>query len=350
MAKQSSVRRKPPSAKGGGGGGATQAKPGAAPQRATQAQAARTSSAKAKGSVGGESARYSSMHERVAERRTVNQRRRYEQRPWWQGRTLVFGTIIVVALVVVIFVAIAHNQNQTTAVGIGQPVPVNVMQQVTQVSPTVFTSVGTGGMSATFKPLQPPPSSPLKGSNGNPEVLYIGAEWCPYCAAQRLSMVVALSRFGTFSNLHLMVSSSTDAAGPNTHTFTFYKSSYTSKYVQFVPVENEARDQSVQQDTTKEQLQLWTTYTGNPPSYPFIDIANQYMNVGSGFDPMTLQGLDWQQIASKLSNPNDPVTKGIVGNANYMTAAICKATNNQPANVCTAAPIPQIEQQLPKGS
>jgi hypothetical protein len=39
-----------------------------------------------------------------------------------------------------------------------------------------------------------------------------------------------------------------------------------------------------------------------------------------------------------------------VGNANYITAAICKLTNNQPGSSCSSAALQQIEGQLPKGS
>ena len=41
----------------------------------------------------------------------------------------------------------------------------------------------------------------LLTADGKPLVLYVGAEYCPYCAAERCAMVQALSRFGTFSNL-----------------------------------------------------------------------------------------------------------------------------------------------------
>ena len=36
---------------------------------------------------------------------------------------------------------------------------------------------------------------------GKVEITYVGAEYCPYCAAERWAIAVALSRFGTFSNL-----------------------------------------------------------------------------------------------------------------------------------------------------
>ena len=49
-------------------------------------------------------------------------------------------------------------------------------------------------------------------------------------------MVNSLSRFGTFTGLKTTHSSSTDA-DPNTPTFTFYGSKYTSNYITFTPVE-----------------------------------------------------------------------------------------------------------------
>ena len=54
--------------------------------------------------------------------------------------------------------------------------------------------------------------------NGKPEVLYIGSEGCPFCGVQRWGMIVALSQFGTFSNLHLMQSQTTERAdGQDVH-------------------------------------------------------------------------------------------------------------------------------------
>ncbi|HSR26568.1 MAG TPA: DUF929 family protein, partial [Candidatus Eisenbacteria bacterium] len=47
----------------------------------------------------------------------------------------------------------------------------------------------------------------LAGPTGRPEVLYVGAEYCPYCAAERWPLIVALSRFGTFSGVRAAASS-----------------------------------------------------------------------------------------------------------------------------------------------
>jgi hypothetical protein len=227
---------------------------------------------------------------------------------------------------------------------------------VTGVPQTTLDSVGGGSIdSAGVGPGSTSGSSfltPVTGTQltlgGKPEMLYIGAEYCPFCAAQRWAMIVALSRFGTFSGLSTIHSSSTDAY-PNTPTFTFYGSKYTSTYLTFTPVEetrNYREGNSTSptapyvplQTPTSAQQALLNQY--NPGgSIPFIDIANKYVQVGNlaGYSPENLTGMTWSQVGADLSNPSSPVAKGILGSANYLTAAICKVTGNQPASACSPA-------------
>ena len=75
---------------------------------------------------------------------------------------------------------------------------------------------------------------PLRKS-GKPELLFIGAEGCPFCGIERWGMIAALSQFGSFSNLHLMQSFTLER--PAVTGFTFAGSKYTSHYISFVPVE-----------------------------------------------------------------------------------------------------------------
>jgi hypothetical protein len=98
------------------------------------------------------------------------------------------------------------------------------------------------------------------------------------------------------------------------------------------------------QSPTAQEQQLLSTF--NPPGIPFIDIANKFTVTTPGYSPQVLQGMGWDGIASVLSDPNSPVSQGIVGTANYLTAAICEVTNQRPSSVCTAAPIPQLERSL----
>jgi thiol-disulfide isomerase/thioredoxin len=277
------------------------------------------------------------------------------RRPWWRGP---WGLATAAAAIVVIVVGIvAAGRSSTTAPGGAsttgeQPVPAGVLAAVTAPNAGVLAAVADGGVANPLKPIGS--ASPLTGAGSKPVVLYIGADYCPYCAAERWSLILALSRFGTFSNLHLMTSSSTDVY-PNTPTFTFYGSSYSGPYLDLQTVETENRDLQPLQTPTAAQQQVFATYDAPPYSstaagIPFIDIANQQVEISSGYSPGLLDGLTWSQIASQLSVPTAAPTQAIAGNANWLTAAICRATGNQPGSVCSAAPIPQLEAQLGGGA
>jgi hypothetical protein len=200
-----------------------------------------------------------------------------------------------------------------------------------------------GSPSSVVAPSRTGSSSILRAADGKPVVTYIGAEYCPYCAAQRWAMIVALSRFGTFSGLTTVHSASRDVY-PNTPTFTFHGSHYTSKYVSFAPVEettnvpNGASSYTPLDKPTAAQQALASKYDSQG-SIPFIDFGNKYVEVGNlaGYGPQDLSGKSWNQIAAALSDPSSPIAKAVDGSANYTTAAICKLTNNQPASACTPA-------------
>jgi thiol-disulfide isomerase/thioredoxin len=187
-------------------------------------------------------------------------------------------------------------------------------------------------------------TGPALVSGGKPEMLYIGAEWCPYCAAERWAMAVALSRFGSFTTLNGVHSSPTDVY-PNTATLTFAGSTYTSTYLVFTPVETEDVNHNVLQAPTAAQKALWAKYQPPGDSFPFIDIGNRFV-AATTYNPQVLQGLSWSQIAADLHNPSSPVAQGAVGSANLITAAICKVTGNAPASVCTASPIPALQSKI----
>ena len=187
-------------------------------------------------------------------------------------------------------------------------------------------------------------------SGGKPEMLYIGAEYCPYCAAERWGMIVALSRFGTFKGLATIRSAERNGAGtaepyPSTATFTFANASYTSKYLTFTSVEEftNVPDKAtggyttLQTPTAAQQALIQKYDAVNQGAIPFIDYGNKFMSVGASYNPAVLSGLSWTQIADDLSTPSSPVAQGVLGTANYATAAICGLTGDQPATACTPA-------------
>src|SRR5579859_2792490 len=189
---------------------------GDAPRATTNGKSA-TSAAKA---TPASASNLSGIRERTqgAPQRRPQQSRRYSQQPWWRRN---LGALITVATIVVligVFVGFALYQNKQAAAGIGDPVPASVMKDLTTVPASVFTTVGTGTSKSQITATAA--NTPLLTANGKPELIYVGAEYCPYCAGERWGTVVALSRFGTFSGLTLMRSSSTDVY-PNTPTLSF---------------------------------------------------------------------------------------------------------------------------------
>lgn len=277
-------------------------------------------------------------------------------RPWWQGPLPIAGTIVTVALLVVLFIVLGGRGGTTASDA--QLAPASVVKGVTQVSPDVFAKVGTGGLKNPLTLTHE--TTVLKGADGKPEILYIGAEYCPYCAAERWSLIVALSRFGTFSNLHLSSSAAAPEVYPNTPTFTFHDATFTSQYLDFQHVEMQTNQPDLVngytplESLTDAQKQIFAKFDAPPYAQqaggiPFTDIGNQYVAVSAGYLPVVLQERSWQEVADAMSNATAPTTQEIVGNANYLTAAICQITQNQPKDVCTAAPIPQIQQTIAKG-
>ena len=76
-----------------------------------------------------------------------------------------------------------------------------------------------------------------------------------------------------------------------------------------------------------------------------MDFGNKYLIAGASYNPGVLAGLSWATIGADLSNPNSAVAKAVDGTANYITAAICQLTGNQPASACTAT-VKSLEGQI----
>jgi hypothetical protein len=215
------------------------------------------------------------------------------------------------------------------------------------VPPATLDTVGSPA--SVVPPSKTGDATTAKDSDGKPLITYIGAEYCPFCAAERWSLAVALSRFGTFENLSGTHSSDSDEF-PDTQTLSFYGSSYSSPYLDFKAVEeatNQPDGNSYQplQSPTAAQTALMKKYD-TEGSIPFLDIANRYVITGSSFSPQLLQGLSRSQIAADLSNPDSAVAQAIDGAANDITAAISTVTGNQPSSVGSSATIAAIAQKL----
>jgi hypothetical protein len=265
--------------------------------------------------------------------------------PWWASPLPIAAVLILVLGAIVVF----------WLVGRSAPAPVptpspstqgQVVADITGLDVQRTEAIGAGGLKS---PLQKVNATPLLGPQGKPEVLYIGAEYCPFCAAQRWSLAILLSRFGTLSGVGLTTSSSNDVF-PYTATLTFVHSAYRSDYIEFAAVEETDRNRNPLQSPTADQQRLFEQL--NPRrSIPFTDYGNRWVTIGSGYHPDVLQGLTWQQIVDQLkNNPQGPAASKILGNANWLTAAVCQQLANPPDQVCAGADMTRLRAQLASGA
>jgi len=274
----------------------------------------------------------------VAAKRPRPMRKPVSRTPPWAGPVAV---IVGMAVVVAAFLAIRWYTTPPTP----KPLKVDATQQlvdaITSLSPSELDGIGLGSANQGLRKVS---GAPLTGSTGKPEVFYFGAEYCPYCAAERWPIVIALSRFGTFSGLATTSSSATDIY-PNTPTFTFRNATYASQYIDFRSVETTDRDRNPLQSPTAADQALVDAYDSNG-SIPFIDFGNRYAVAGATYLPDMLAGLSWQQVAAALQQPGSPQAKAILGSANLITAAICKLTGDQPSAVCSSPATQALETKL----
>ena len=251
-----------------------------------------------------------------------------------QKRMYVYS-VVIVALVLAVLVYMNISASGSGKYGalipyIGKPVTQQAMSQL-NISSGISNRLGAGAVSGLPEIIN---ASPL--ANGTkPEILYIGAEYCPFCAVTRWGMIIALMRFGSFSNLHYMLSNTTNEPElPGIPTFTFYNSTYTSKYISFVAVETETNTEKPLQQMTSSQSAIFSKY--NPTGdIPFIDFGNASIENGAPISPQILLGQGWNATLANLTHTNTSVSEAIVGSADVFTAQICRITDMTPASVCS---------------
>ncbi len=251
----------------------------------------------------------------------------------------VLGVVIVIAILVGVGLHSSGKKAKTGGLASAQ-----LVAQTTEVPPATVDTIGQGAITASAFPSPLPADTAAITKDGKPYVLYVGAEYCPYCASDRWSIVNALSRFGTFSNLGTTFSSPTDVA-PNTATYSFHGSSFTSDVLTFDGVELQTNTGATLDKLTADQEQLFTKYDSNG-SFPFLLIGNKYVSIGALYSPNVLAGKTQEQIGAALSDPKSPIAQSVVGGGNVVTAAICKVTDNKPEAVCGTPTIKSIQAQL----
>jgi hypothetical protein len=282
----------------------------------------------------------------------------------FSGAVLAWGAvglvIVIVAVLVVVKVASGGSSGATSYTPV-TPAPASVVKDVTTIPASVYDKVGVNFPSAA-QPVSPPiklkNQPPLSIGGKSPAMLYYGAEYCPYCAAERWAVVAALSRFGTWSNLKITASSHTDVYN-DTHTFSFKGATLTSPYLTLATVEQYSNiptsggSYTNLENPTKEEETIITNgqkyipgATPGQVGFPFINIGNKAIISGATYNPGILAGLSWTDIAGGLDDASNPVTQSIVGAANYISAAVCASTKDAPSSVCSSPGVKAADKSL----
>jgi thiol-disulfide isomerase/thioredoxin len=277
---------------------------------------------------------------RAAALREQQRKREARRRMLTIGGAIV-AVLAVVAVMVIVYATKSDKKNAATR----QPAPASIVQQVTTVPAAAFDKVGIGEIVKAPSKITGPPLV----FDGKPGVFFYGAEYCPFCAAERWGVVVALSRFGTWSSLDTTTSSSQDQF-PNTPTFSFLNAKFSSPYIGFQSVEtqtNQLKNGNYQtlQIPTAAQAALVSKYNSSG-SIPFIDFGNKFLIQGATYNNSVLTGKSLDEIAAAVSDPTSDIGKSILGVANTMTASICETTGGKPGAVCNTADMKKLRSEL----
>ncbi|MEM3828811.1 MAG: DUF929 family protein [Conexivisphaerales archaeon] len=237
---------------------------------------------------------------------------------------------------------------------------------------------------------------PSLTQNGKSTFAYIGAQGCPFCAVQRVAMILALSRFGNFSKLFLDRSTTIDGNIP-TYTFNFSQTLfdqyvvnksatnnapygdvhpepfftgayYTSPYIQLVPIDEIGGSYLINYSGIAQASPLIyndilvasgiANNEKNPfgiqgfqfGGVPFFDINNQFVFDGAIVDinaiASQVENGSRMALLQSIQNP----TIGSYGfielaSANVLAADICYTINNA-ASICKLPYMQRLEAKV----
>lgn len=165
-------------------------------------------------------------------------------------------------------------------------------------------------------------------------VFFMGAQFCPYCGAERWALVNALERFGTLTGFGKDMSNDGIDGYKPVVTYDLRNATYTSQYISF-------SDKEVQDHNFKPLQKLDPTEEAYINKYdprggwPFTIINGQYAALGNAYSPKLFEGANFDTIRQQLmAGTHNQITDAITREASLITRYLCASTGGQPADVC----------------
>jgi hypothetical protein len=267
--------------------------------------------------------------ERIAAERAARKRAEARRR-----LLLAIGAITAVVATVATLVTLKLTAAPAHLVASESAAPAAVARQVATVPAGVLDRASPARVATPLR--QVPGAGPPLAVDGKPAIVFVSEESCPFCAAERWSLAVALSRFGTWNQLGVTRSAATDVF-PNTATLSFRTARYQSTQLTLRTTELTDNAGHQLQPLSALGRQLIDRYDVPPyvnsadqsGAVPFLDIGNRYVLAGAQYDPQVLAGLSAAQIAVQLRNPSSPVAQAIDGSAKAIITAINQVLHDQ---------------------
>jgi thiol-disulfide isomerase/thioredoxin len=248
----------------------------------------------------------------------------------WAGLAMV---VVVIGAVAVLFFAGGGGSSGDSASGSVPAGPVPAGSQ----RPAAAASVALGQIRRES-------SEPLL-DGGKPLVFFMGAEWCPFCASERWGLVEATSRFGKWSGLRELRSREGQDYFPALATYDLSQATYTSDYISIrhIEVATVEGDPLQKLGSFEEGLVNGYDKLGGVPFLFASGPVGRY-TVELPYSPGLLDGQSFASLRKEVAAAAPtPAVEAIDGQADAITALICKLDGRQPASVCTKGSIPALE-------
>jgi hypothetical protein len=182
---------------------------------------------------------------------------------------------------------------------------------------------------------------PMK-RNGKLLVFFMGAEHCPFSAAERWAIVRALQKFGQWSGLKQTMSAARDEPFLNLPTYDFTEAAYTSPHIEFVPRELRNREFKPLQKLLKDE-EKFVRKLDSEKKIPFLLVGGRFMQIGAGFTPKIFIGHTFRQTETELKKAESEIRKTIDAEGNMIAALLC--ASGLPPELCKETALAELVAQ-----
>lgn len=173
-------------------------------------------------------------------------------------------------------------------------------------------------------------------------VFFMGAEYCPYSAAERWAIVRALQKFGQWDGLKQTMSAARDEPFLNLPTYDFTSATYTSPHIEFYSRETKDREFKPLQKLLKSEEKLVRKF--NPEKdIPFLLIGGRFVQIGAGFTPKIFIGHTFRQTETELKKIESEIRKTIDNEASIISALMC--VSGLPPELCKETGVAELVAQ-----